>query len=280
MKVLVDLITKENIRTDVDYLIGLNNFSYNTLYKFQLEEVLEIISFLHCKNIVCGVNLEKIMFDQDLENLKNVLVLLEKASVDFITYSDLGVYQLVKELKLNINTIYHASTLITNYHDIELILLENSNVILGKEISFEELKFIDHKLSKKTYIDAFGKFPIFYSRRKLISTYFEFREINDNPKDLDYTLIEEFRDEEYPITEEESFTVYDTAYYCLGNELKELNNIEKVYLSSNFISEEEYNKVIDIYLNEIDIDQNLSSFLKIYKGKLSEKTILIKGGNN
>ena len=125
-----------------------------------------------------------------------------------------------------------------------------------------------------------GKFPIFYSRRNLISTYFEFRGIKDNPKDLDYTLIEEFRNEEYPITESDNFTVYDTAFYCLGNELKELKNIEKVYLSSNFIDIDTYNKVIDIYLNEENIDKSVSSIVEIYKGKLTEKTILIKGGNN
>ena len=280
MKVLVDFINKDNIRTDVDYLIGIDGFSYNILYKYSLNEVLEIINLLHSKNIVCGVNLEKIMFDQDLENLKNVLVDLKNLNVDFITYSDLGVYQLIKELNLNINTIYHASTLITNYHDIELMLLENSNVILGKEISYEELKNINSNLSRKTYIDAFGKFPIFYSRRNLISTYFEFRGISDNPKDLDYTLIEEFRNEEYPITELDSFTVYDTAFYCLGNELQSLNNIDKAYLSSNFIDIDTYNKVIDIYINGVNIDESVSNLVEIYKGKLTEKTILIKGGNN
>lgn len=280
MKVLIDFINKENIRKDVDYLIGLNNFSYNVLQKYNLNEVLEIINLLHSKNVICGVNLEKIMFDQDLNNLKDVLVELEKEKVDFITYSDLGVYQIIKELNLNINTIYHASTLITNYYDIELMLLENYNVILGKEISYEELKLINNKLPRKAYIDAFGKFPIFYSRRNLISTYFEFRGINDNPKDLDYTLIEEFRNEEYPITEEDSFTVYDTAFYCLGDELKELQNIGSVYLASNFLNLEDYNKIIDIYLQEENIDQEVSKIVDIYKGKLSEKTILIKGGNN
>ena len=141
-------------------------------------------------------------------------------------------------------------------------------------------KLINNKLPRKAYIDAFGKFPIFYSRRNLISTYFEFRGINDNPKDLDYTLIEEFRNEEYPITEEDSFTVYDTAFYCLGDELKELQNIERVYLASNFLNLEDYNKIIDIYLKEENIDQEVSKIVDIYKGKLSEKTILIKGGNN
>ena len=160
------------------------------------------------------------------------------------------------------------------------MLLENSNVILGKEISYEELKNINSNLSRKTYIDAFGKFPIFYSRRNLISTYFEFRGISDNPKDLDYTLIEEFRNEEYPITELDSFTVYDTAFYCLGNELQSLNNIDKAYLSSNFIDIDTYNKVIDIYINGVNIDESVSNLVEIYKGKLTEKTILIKGGNN
>ena len=144
---------------------------------------------------------------------------------------------------------------------------------------------MNKKLSKKVFIDAFGKFPIFYSRRNLISTYFEFRGIEDNPKDLDYTLIEELRTEEYPITEDENFTVFDTAFYCLGNELKELNAMDTIYLASNFLTIEQYYKIIDCYLelnNNINynIDIEIEKIVPTYKGKLGEKTILIKGGNN
>ena len=98
MKVLIDFINKDNIRTDVDYLIGIEGFSYNILYKYSLNEVLEIVNLLHSKNIVCGVNLEKIMFDQDLENLKKVVERYKTLAIALIVLFALALLSLVISL--------------------------------------------------------------------------------------------------------------------------------------------------------------------------------------
>ena len=279
MQVLIDYRKELPVFNNICYLLGISKFSYNISETYSLCEIKEIIRNLKEHNNQIIINLEKIMYDEDLNELLPILKELEHF-VDYITYSDLGVFQLIKENNLNIKVIYHASTMITNLNDILFMLSENDNIILGKEISFEELLYIDSKLNKKVFIDAFGKFPIFYSRRHLLSTYLEFRNIDINPNDLDYSLVEEFRSENYPIVENDGTIVYESSYYCLGTELKSLNNIGCCYLSSNFISLDDYEKIINCYLNDNYSDLAINEIVPIYKGKLSEKTILIKGGIN
>ena len=280
MQVLIDYRKDLPIIENVRYLLGISYFSYNMPEVYELNELVEIVKQLKNKNNVVIVNLEKIMYDKDLVLLLPILKVLEEINVDYITYSDLGVYQLIKDENISLKVIYHASTLITNLCDVKLMLEENDNIILGKEISFQELKKIDSGISENVFIDAFGKFPIFYSRRRLLSTYLEYRKNDVNPKDSDYSLVEEFRSEDYPIVESDGTIVYEHSYYALASELKELNHIESVYLSSNLIDLDKYLKVVNLYLSNEATDENLSKIVPIYKGKLTEKTILIKGGIN
>lgn len=280
MQVLIDYRKDLPIIENVRYLLGISYFSYNMPEVYELNELAEIVKQLKNKNNVVIVNLEKIMYDKDLVLLLPILKVLEEINVDYITYSDLGVYQLIKDENISLKVIYHASTLITNLCDVKLMLEENDNIILGKEISFQELKKIDSGISENVFIDAFGKFPIFYSRRHLLSTYLEYRKNDLNPKDSDYSLVEEFRSEDYPIVENDGTIVYEHSYYALASELKELNHIDSVYLSSNLIDLDKYLKVVNLYLSNEATDENLSKIVPIYKGKLTEKTILIKGGIN
>ena len=280
MQVLIDYRKDLPIIENVRYLLGISYFSYNMPEVYELNELAEIVKQLKNKNNVVIVNLEKIMYDKDLVLLLPILKVLEEINVDYITYSDLGVYQLIKDENISLKVIYHASTLITNLCDVKLMLEENDNIILGKEISFQELKKIDSGISENVFIDAFGKFPIFYSRRHLLSTYLEYRKNDLNPKDSDYSLVEEFRSEDYPIVESDGTIVYEHSYYALASELKELNHIDSVYLSSNLIDLDKYLKVVKLYLSNEATDENLSKIVPIYKGKLTEKTILIKGGIN
>ena len=280
MQVLIDYRKDLPIIENVKYLLGINYFSYNMPEVYELNELIDIVKTLKEKNNVVIVNLEKIMYDKDLALLLPVLKVFEEINVDYITYSDLGVYQLIKDENISLKVIYHASTLITNLCDVKLMLEENDNIILGKEISFQELKKIDYGINKNVLIDAFGKFPIFYSRRHLLSTYLEYRKNDLNPKDYDYSLVEEFRSEDYPIVESDGTIVYEHSYYALASELKDLEHIECVYLSSNLIDLDDYSKVVNLYLSNEATDENLSQIVPISKGKLTEKTILIKGGIN
>ena len=280
MQVLIDYRKELPVFSNVFYLVGINKFSYNMEETYSINQVILLIKTLKENQNRVILNLEKIMYNSDLEELLPILKELIANGLEYITYSDLGLYQLIIDNKLPIKTIYHASTLITNSCDVLVMLEENDNIILGKEISLSELKRIDSVLPKKVCIDAFGKFPIFYSRRHLLSTYLEYQKLDLNSKDLNYTLVEEFRCEDYPIVESDGTIVYEHSYYCLGSELNELKNIECVYLSSNFIDLNDYLRIINLYLNNQNEDEKINKIVPIYKGKLTEKTILVKGGIN
>lgn len=285
MKLICELINGEFLtkKLDVDcWIIGIKGISYNMCNEFSLEEAITILN----ENYRFGINLERIFHEDDLPYLIEILKKLPLQKITYFFYSDLGVYQILKELNLVDKAVYHASTMLTNYDDLEYALAENTNVVLGKELTSEEIKKIDERLTKNIMIDTFGKFPIFYSRRKLISTYFAYRNLDEDSNKRNYSLIEEFRTaEEYPIIENNGTTVYEPFFYAIGKELSDLKHISYLLLYGSFLETDKFIKIIEIYHqfikdNQVDIEEELSKIVPIYKGKLLEKTVLRKGEVN
>lgn len=265
------------------WIINIEGFSYSHFNNFSTDSLDELFKFQDYKYII---NLEKIYSENELEKVQNLIKKFKKYNNVYFSYSDFGTLELLKDEEVN-RTIYHASTMVTNLRDAEIAVEENHLLILGKEISYEEICYIDQKISKKIGIDAFGKFPIFYSKRHLLTTYFNYRKYEKSPNELDYSLVEEFRDDEYPITESDETLVYEPFFYILGSELKAFKNIEWIVIHSEFLSDEIYLKILKEYyeyvnnnfncLNKQQLEDNISNYVSTYKGKLSEKTILRKG---
>ncbi len=287
MKIIGTLVKNDYIKlfkecSFVDtWFLNIEKISYSHFNNFRIEEIENILDNYHYKFII---NLEKVYSEKELHLVKLIIVKFKNNDNVYFSYSDFGVLQLLLDEKVT-RKIYHSSTMMTNSNDIEIALLENEKIIMGKEISLTELLEIDKKLTKKIAIDVFGKFPIFYSKRKLLSTYFKYRNYDYLPTDLDYSLVEEFRDDEYPITEQNETLVYEPYFYVLGNELKEFNNIDEIAIYPQFLDTNEYIRIIKLYHHFINhhfkIEDSFDDSLNVlyYKGKLTEKTILKKGEN-
>lgn len=274
-----------------NWIINIEKISFSHFNNYQVDQVIEILNVLiesnTEKNII--INLEKIYSENELSEVEKIIKKFKKYSNVYYSYSDFGTYQLLLDAKIKRN-IYHASTMITNYEDANLAIKENQLLIMGKEISREELAKIDHYLHKKIAIDVFGKFPIFYSKRMLLSNYFKYRKYDVLPNlsvsDRDYSLVEEFRNEEYPITEADETIVYEPFFYCLGSEINDFKKIGWITIYPQFLKIEEYIKILKIYQQYLDndfqlidgvsIEEKLSEIVPIYKGKLIEKTVLRK----
>lgn len=287
MRIIGTLVTKDYKKllrecSFIDtWFLNIKNLSYSHFNNFSCEEIDEIIKN---ENKCFILNLEKLYSEEELDNVKQIIQKYKINKNIAFSYSDMGVYQLLIDENVS-RTIYHSSTMITNIFDLKIVLSENEDIIMGKEISFDELLEIDQKLPKKISIDAFGKFPIFYSKRKLLSTYFKYRQYDYSPNDLDYALVEEFRSDEYPITEQNETIVYEPFFYVLGTELKSFQNIENIVIYPQFLDLDDYIRIINLYYDFINNQiekleySNFEDNLKIpyYKGKLTEKTILKKG---
>lgn len=285
MKIIGTIITNDyekllNECSFVDtWFLNIDKISYSHFNNFTIQQVENILDNYDYKFII---NLEKVYSEDELTIVKSVISKFKDNNKVHFSYSDFGILQLLTEENIT-RKIYHASTMLTNVKDIEIALLENEKIIMGKEISLNELLEIDKNLTKNIAIDAFGKFPIFYSKRKLLSTYFKYRNYDFQTTDLDYALVEEFRDDEYPITEQNETLVYEPYFYVLGSELKKFNHINEIAIYPQFLDVDEYIKILNLYHNFInnhfEIEGPFEDSLNVlyYKGKLTEKTILKKG---
>ncbi len=269
------------------WIISIASLSYYHFNNFTLLEAEEIIkNHIENANLEFIINLEKVYTEDELNKVQELIKIFNEYSNVYFSYSDFGTYQLLIDEKCD-RIIYHSSSMVTNLMDTLIATQENSLFIMGKEISKDELIYIDQHLPKKIAIDAFGKFPIFYSKRHLLSNYFKFRGYENNPTDLDYTLVEEFRSEEYPITEQDETIVYEPFFYILGSELSEFKNIGWLVIYPTFLDLLTYTKILTIYQAYIDndftqiegetIEEKIGHMVPLYKGKLTEKTILRKG---
>lgn len=274
------LIKKHHVDGWIVNIKGLSCY-YDTIYT--CEELKEIIAEIHDNNQKVYVNARKIIHEQDIENVIEILKKLEDLKVDYYFYGDVAFYEIAEKLSIKHKIIYQVNTYMTNALDVEIMLWENHSVVVSTEISFEEINYIVKNIQKPLYLHAFGYYPIFHSRRELITNYQKYRGLNPNITN-EYDVVEELRESHYPIEQNENgMVVYIDGVYYLSHEIKQFNeyNKEIIYiLTSKFIDLEIYKKVLDFYISiekgneEYQMFENLKLILT--KGLLYETSKLLK----
>jgi putative protease len=167
-------------------------------------------------------------------------------------FSDLAVYMMARNYGLEQKLIYNASTYLTNTEDVNDYLKLGDSLIVSADLSLEEQLRIVSRASKPVIVFAFGKYAIFHSKRELLTNYLKYRKNNKVTvrNNKNYTIVEEFRNEHYPIMEDENGThVFTPKYYCLLKELPQFlkEKLEGIYLSTNFLKPEQIEKLMSVY---------------------------------
>lgn len=277
---LKDLCLLENTKVDgwIVNIFGLSCY-YDRLYS--LKEIKSIVDIAHRQNQKVYVNAKKIIHEQDLDKVTYLVKELEKIGIDYYIYGDVAFLEIVGNLQINAKLIYQVATYMTNKYDINEMLKDNNSVVVSTELSLEEMKEIVNDTPKELYIHAFGYYPIFHSRRELISNYLMYRN-----KEVDlvanYDVVEELRKSHYPIEQNENgMVVYLDGAYNLTEEIAFFEKTT-IILLSKFIGLEDYQKILGIYTNTKDYRKLESLNIVLSKGLLYEQSILLKkeGGMN
>lgn len=274
------LLNKIDDRQIYGYILSINELSAYNDTVYSINELEEIINLIHQKNKKVYLNVRRIFHEDDFELIEEIIKQTIKFNVDYYIYSDFGFYEIMKNLGLENKLIYQVNTYMTNVFDVEIMLEENYSVVLSTEISYDEIEKIVKDIKGNLYLNAFGYYPIFHSRRKLITNYKKYRkeELNLNKK---FDIVEELRDSHYPIEENHNGTViYTDGLYYLSNEIYSLNNINpnlKYLIYSKYTTEEEYLKIISTYSSLLENQQvSWDDFENLTKGLLYEKSKLLK----
>ena len=251
-------------------LIGIKDLSLTPAATFDFDEIDTIIEELNSfkKDVGIIVNAERLYTDQELLKAKNIIEKLKTKKIANFKY----------------DLIYRAPIYLTNYYDINLQAENNSYVVASSEITKEELAEIDKQVNNDYIIDLFGRHACFYSKRKLLSMYFKYRNDSHNSYNDDYYIIEELRKEKQPIKEDETGThIFSTSNQYLLEEIKNLKKAKYGIIHTIFLNKKQTKAVIksyDEYLKTFDTEAFYKKLeennVAYYKGQYDKKSILLK----
>ena len=184
-------------------ILPLENFSVDYFKYYNISDIKE-----YKKNTdkLCFVVINKMIFNNELDNLLNVLKELENIKVDGVFFYDLAVLNLVKENKININLIYNGTHMVTNSDTINLYYdLGVKRAYLSNEITKDEVLNIRSNTKSDLFILLLGNPVVAMSRRSLLTSYFA----NKNKSKSDLITIKDPKSgQEFLVKEDSNGTTF------------------------------------------------------------------------
>lgn len=160
------------------YLGGQNFGLRSAADNFSPEEIVEAVQFAHKKNSKVYVVLNSFLHDKDLLDLPNFLKILEKAKVDAVICSDLGV---VKCVAMHSQLVIHLSTqasCLNSYSAKAWKQFGVKRIVLGREVSIQEARKIKEVSGLEVELFVHGSMCMAYSGNCVISNYTQGRDSN------------------------------------------------------------------------------------------------------
>ena len=228
-------------------ILPLENFSVDY---FKYYSISDIKKYKDDTDKLCFVVINKMIFNNELDNLLKVLKELENIKVDGVFFYDLAVLNLVKENKINVNLIYNGTNMVTNSDTINLYYdLGVRGAYLSNEITKDEVLKIRSKTKSDLFILLLGNPVVAMSRRSLLTSYFA----NKNKSKSDLITIKEPKSGQEFLVKEDSngTTFFYNKRLNLSNVYKELvdNNINYGIIEQGEFSSDEYKELINAFVN-------------------------------
>jgi putative protease len=249
-------------------IIGLKNFCLNQPYSLSIKDLKKNIDIIksHNKKVYLSINI--FALEKDVIKFKKQALKLVDLNVDGFIVSDLGIFNVLKDLKLENKVTLDFQTYVTNnYSANSLLNLGVNKVCLSKEITLDDIKNISISTKGNVELLVQGYYPITYSKRPILSCYLNNFKLKKNSSL--YYIKEETREDYYYLLENKSgLTVFNNKQYslfCYLDELKK-NKINHFRIDTLFLKENEIKEYIEYYSKAINAiendDTNLYSALK------------------
>ena len=241
-----------NIDNFVGIIIGLKNYSVG--YKCTVD-INDIDDFLNkYKNYEVFLAINKNISNDELEDIKKILLKLNKTNIKAVLFYDLSILYLKQELNLDLDLVWNQTHMVTNYNTCNYYYNEGCKyAYLSSEITLDEMLEIIKKSSISTIIKVFGYSTIAHSKRKLLTNYF--KHINKTKKKDIYQIEEKNLNSKYSVLESQNGT---TIF-----EGKLLNGIKPLF---------ELNEKADYLVMEDDGSDDFKTVSTIYSDALNKKT--------
>ena len=265
---------------------GGEEFSLRAAAKnFSKDDLKEGIDFVKSRGKKIYITANIIPHNEDIDAFPRFLEEMEELSPDGLIISDLGAFMMAKKYAPHIPI--HVSTQANNVNYMTVRSwheLGAERVVLGRELSFDEIREIREKTDESLELEAFvhGAMCISYSGRCLLSNYMIERDANNgecaHPCRWKYSLVEEQRPGEFmDVFENERGTfIFNSKDLCMIEYIPELvkSGISSFKIEGRVKTEyyvatvvKTYREALDTYLQNPDKyvfkDEWLEELLKV-----------------
>ncbi len=214
------------------------------------------------------IMINRILDCNDVDKLKTIL--RHADGIKGIIYEDIAVYQIAKELGLEMEMIFYQNHFGTNVHSVNFWLNRVNSMFVSNEITYEETNNIVNNAIKPVCVNLYGYNQVMYSRRLLLSNWSE--EFNVPYKNIN-VLEDKATHVKFRAIENEFGTVMYSDKIFNGKDLLNLNNIKFFYVNTMMV---EHNLIMgflgDIYNHtSLEEDDGFLNRETIYKLKERNK---------
>ena len=167
MKLLVEA-SKSNIyefKCD-GIILALKDYSVGSKKYYSLDEIRDICSKYKGEIFV---KLNKNLFNDDIDEVKNILMELDNLKITGVFFYDLAVLELKRELNLKIDLVWNQTHMVNNYKTCDYYNSRGVKyALLGKEITLDEIGEIITSM-----VEVVSKPSVALSYRSLVSNYYK-----------------------------------------------------------------------------------------------------------
>jgi len=286
---LIVTATKETfeslIKKDIQGIIlPVKNHAMRFSDDFTVEEIIDLVPAIQAHDKKAYVALNAIYHEDQLEALKKTVKKLSKLPIDGLYFADLAVFEYALECGLNDLLIYYPETYVTNYQDMAFWQQENiKSAVLSREMTLEDIEKIALNSTLDVSIIGHGYLNMFHSKRRLIKTFLDYTKKNNLPQNhkQTYKIIEEIRDEAYPIYQDQFGTHIFREKPLSSIQVFDVLSryVEYFIIDTQFYSQQQILKIIDDYCalkNGMSIDE--AYYSDHDDGFYHKKTVYKQGG--
>ena len=262
----------EKTRDLVDgFIIGIKDMCVNT--NFCIDD-LSILSNLKDKDIFISLN--KNMHNSDLVKVESILLELNNYPIKGVLFYDIGVLNIYNRLNLNYDLVWAQEHLTTNFNTINYWYKKGAKyTLISNDITFEEIKDIEHNAKSKLMVNLFGHLPMLVSKRHIVRNYLNQFDLSDN-SNVNYM---EKEGNTYPIIDNNVGTFCYSAHILNGIKYMLDLNVEYIILNSFNIDIIKMIEVIKMFksVNKNNVSEYESKISEMFEstnyGFLDTKTI-------
>ena len=253
------------------FIFPLEGFAMDYKYKFTLDEIEE----LRCKDKKCFVVMNRMFFENDLDELAGTLSKIDKMNLDGILYYDDSLLELKLENNYKTNLYLNKNYMVTNSDTLNFYHRKGvKGAVLSNEITYTEINTIRNNTTLELMQLLIG-YPVVATSRRSLNTN------SGNKKDLE--VVEPKSNQHYFLIEDE----FGTSFISLKrfNGCKYLDDFKKIGINYGIIYQDdlERKELINLVklLNQGKI-KALDELLGRNRGFLNRKTIyqVKKDGKN